>query len=91
MPRRDPGDHPFRVSGVIAVGLLSVACLAPVLLQVRNEDARTLLSARGRRELLREERMRRKRLLRYPLVERFEDSISRRPVLPLLDSLTLAS
>ena len=37
----------------------------------------------------REERMRRKRLLRDPLVERFEDSLSRRPRWPLLDALAL--
>lgn len=33
--------------------------------------------------------MRRKRLLRDPLVERFEDSLSRRPRWPLLDALAL--
>jgi hypothetical protein len=33
--------------------------------------------------------MRRKRLLRDPLVQRFEDSLSRRPRWPLLDALAL--
>src|SRR6187551_1712791 len=65
-----------------ADGVLSSFCL-------RQRSGDRLLTPNRWCEPPREERMRRKRLLRDPLVERFEDSLSRRPRWPLLDALAL--